>query len=101
MGWGSLNQFNPRPAYDSVAEFSVYVSRDHRGKRVGSALLAALEDRARSLGFHKMVLAAFPWNKAGMRLYERHGFRTVGTYREQGRLDDRWVDVVVMEKILD
>jgi phosphinothricin acetyltransferase len=36
-----------------------------------------------------------------MRLYERHGFRTVGTYREQGRLDGRWVDVVVMEKILD
>jgi phosphinothricin acetyltransferase len=35
-----------------------------------------------------------------MRLYERHGFITVGVYREQGMLDGRWVDVVVMEKIL-
>jgi phosphinothricin acetyltransferase len=101
MGWGSLNQFNPRAAYDHVAEFSVYVSRDHRGQGVGSALLTALEERARSLGFHKMVLGAFPWNTAGMRLYERRGFRTVGTYHEQGQLDGRWVDVVVMEKILD
>jgi L-amino acid N-acyltransferase YncA len=35
-----------------------------------------------------------------MRLYQRHGFVTVGIFREQGRLDDRWVDVIVMEKIL-
>jgi hypothetical protein len=35
-----------------------------------------------------------------MRLYERYAFRTVGIYREHGWLDGRWVDVVVMEKIL-
>jgi phosphinothricin acetyltransferase len=35
-----------------------------------------------------------------MRLYQRHGFQTVGTYHEQGLLDGRWVDVTVMEKIL-
>ena len=47
-----------------------------------------------------MVLAAFPWNTAGMALYRRRGFHTVGTYHEQGLLDGRWVDVVLMEKIL-
>jgi phosphinothricin acetyltransferase len=101
VGWGSLNQFNPRPAYDQVVEFSVYVGREQRGRGIGSVLLRALEDRARSLGYHKMVLAAFPWNAGGMRLYQKHGFTTVGTYREQGRLDDRWVDVILMEKILE
>src|SRR5262245_26693618 len=25
VGWGSLNSFNPRPAYDHVADFSIYV----------------------------------------------------------------------------
>jgi phosphinothricin acetyltransferase len=99
-GWGSLNSFNPRPAYDQVVDFSVYVARERRGQGVGDALLSALEERARAIGYHKMVLAAFPTNTAGMRLYERHGFRTVGVYREQGMLDGRWVDVIVMEKIL-
>ncbi len=99
-GWGSLNVFNPRPAYAHVADFSVYVAREHRGLGIGDALLGALEDRARALGYHKLVLAAFPHNAPGMRLYERHGFRTVGVYREQGMLDGRWVDVIVMEKIL-
>lgn len=100
VGWGSLNAFNPRPAYGHVADFSVYVARKARGRGIGDALLAALEARAREIGYHKLVLAAFPENAAGMRLYERHGFRSVGVYREHGWLDGRWVDVIVMEKIL-
>jgi phosphinothricin acetyltransferase len=99
-GWGSLNQFNPRPAYDHVVDFSVYVAREQRGRGVGRLLMQALEQRARGIGFHKMVLAAFPSNEAGMRLYERCGFERVGVYHEQGMLDGKWVDVVVMEKIL-
>jgi phosphinothricin acetyltransferase len=99
LGWGSLNPFNPRPAYDHVVDFSLYVGREQRGRGIGDTLLGALEDRARALGFHKMVLAAFPTNLPGMRLYERHGFETVGVYREQGMLDGRWIDVIVMEKL--
>ena len=100
VGWGSLNQFNPRKAYDYVADFSVYVERAWRGKGVGSALLRALITRAKHLGYHKLVLSAFPWNALGMALYEKYGFRTVGTYKEQGLLDGQWVDTIIMEKIL-
>ena len=100
VGWGSLNPFNPRKAYDHVADFSVYVERAWRGKGVGSALLRALIARAKQLRYHKMVLSAFPWNALGMALYEKHGFRTVGIYKEQGLLDGKWVDTIIMEKIL-
>jgi phosphinothricin acetyltransferase len=100
VGWGSLNQFNPRKTYEYVADFSVYVERAWRGKGVGSALLRALIARAQQLGYHKMVLSAFPWNALGMALYQKHGFRTVGIYKEQGLLDGEWVDTIIMEKIL-
>jgi L-amino acid N-acyltransferase YncA/DNA-binding transcriptional ArsR family regulator len=100
IGWASLNQFNPRAAYDHVVDLSIYVAREQRGRGVGDALLGVLEARARMLGYHKLVLAAFPTNAPGMRLYERHGFSTVGIYHEQGQLDGRWVDVIVMEKLL-
>lgn len=99
-GWASLNPFNSRAAYDHVVDFSIYVAREQRGRGIGDALLGALESRASALGYHKMVLAAIPTNTSGMRLYERHGFRTVGIYHEQGLLDGRWVDVMLMEKIL-
>jgi L-amino acid N-acyltransferase YncA len=100
VGWGSLNSFNPRPAYDHVADFSVYVGRGWRGRGVGHRLLEALVTRGRELGYHKLVLAAFPFNAAGVALYRRLGFAEVGVYREQGRLDGKWVDVVVMERLL-
>lgn len=101
LGWGSLNAFSPRRAYDHVVDFSLYVAREHRCRGIGDALLTALEERARSLGYHKMVLAAFPTNIPGKRLYGRHRFSLIGVYHEQGLLDGRWVDVMVMQKIFD
>ena len=100
IAWGSLNQFNPREAYRHVADFSIYVERGHRGRGAGRVVLTGLIELAREHGYHKMVLSAFPFNAAGMALYERLGFRTVGVYREQGLLDGRWVDTIVMEKLL-
>src|SRR5262245_46616870 len=99
VGWASLNRFNPRPAYDHVADLSIYVERSARGRGVGRALLPPVIDAARTIGYHKMVLAAFPTNARGMQLYEAMGFQRVGIYREQGLLDGRWVDVIVMERI--
>ena len=99
-GWASLNSFNPREAYDHVADFSVYVERESRSRGVGAALLAHLETLAARHGYHKLVLAMFPSNRAGVALYQRRGFREVGTYREHGRVDGRWVDILIMEKIL-
>jgi phosphinothricin acetyltransferase len=100
VGWGSLNAFNPRPAYDNVADLSVYVERAWRGRGVGKALLQHVLGLARQIGYHKMVLATFPYNDAGLALYRRMGFTPVGVYREQGQLDGRWVDVLIMEQLL-
>ena len=100
VGWASLNRFNPRPAYDHVADISVYVERGWRGRGMGRRLLDRLVELGRELRYHKLVLAAFPFNAAGIALYERVGFRAVGVYREQGLLDGRWVDVIVMDLLL-
>lgn len=100
VGWGSLNAFNPRPAYDHVVDLSVYVERGWRGRGVGKVLLPHLLGLARQIGYHKMVLATFPYNEAGLALYRRMGFTPVGVYHEHGQLDGRWVDVLIMERIL-
>jgi L-amino acid N-acyltransferase YncA len=100
VGWGSLNVFNPRPAYRFVADFSIYIERGWRGKGLGGRLLARLVELARERDFHKLVLSAFPSNAGGMALYTKLGFRTVGIYKEQGRLDGQWVDTIIMEKLL-
>jgi phosphinothricin acetyltransferase len=100
VGWAALNTFNARRAYQYVADLSVYIARQQRGKGLGTRLLQAIIALGRELEYHKIVLSAFPFNTAGMRLYERHGFTTVGIYKEMGFLDGRWVDTIIMEKLL-
>jgi phosphinothricin acetyltransferase len=100
VGWGSLNVYNARPAYQYVADFSVYIERGWRGKGVGRRLLEHLIEQARALGYHKMMLSTFPFNATGVALYERLGFTRVGILHEMGQLDGRWVDTLIMEKLL-
>jgi phosphinothricin acetyltransferase len=99
-GWASLNPYSHRCAYAGVADLSVYVARDARGTGVGSRLLRALEKTAKAHAFHKIVLFTFAFNTGGQGLYRKLGYREVGTFREMGRLDGRFVDVMAMEKIL-
>ena len=100
IGWGSLNPFSARASYRFVADFSIYVERECRGRGVGRELLTRLAELARELGYHKLVLATLSTNAAGLALYEAFGFRAVGVYKEQGQIDGRWVDTAIMEKLL-
>ena len=55
-------------------EIGMAVSRQWRGRGVGSALLASAIDWARSRGLHKLSLGVFPHNAAAIALYRRFGF---------------------------
>lgn len=100
VGWASLHPYSHRCAYAGVGEISVYIRRDWRGRGVGSKLLTALEAFAREHDFHKLVLGTFPFNQNGQGLYRKMGFREVGTFKNHGQLDGKWVDVMWMEKLL-
>ncbi|MFS0601442.1 arsinothricin resistance N-acetyltransferase ArsN1 family A [Peribacillus frigoritolerans] len=100
VGWASLNQYNSRIAYKGVADLSVYISRDHRGKGIGGLLLQSIEKHAKENDFNKIVLFTFPFNQIGQGLYRKRGYREVGVFKNQGILDGEFVDVMAMEKLL-
>lgn len=99
-GWASINTFNSRCCYSGVADISIYIEREERGKGLGKTLLNYLVKVAQEQGFHKLVLSTFEFNEAGKRLYRSVGFREVGTYINQGTLDGKFVNVTIMEKLL-
>lgn len=100
VGWSSLNPYSHRCAYSGVADLSIYIDRDFRGQGIGSSLLRALEKEAKMNNFYKIVLFTFPFNENGQGLYQKNNYRTVGIFEKQGVLDGRFVDVMIMEKLL-
>ena len=100
VAWASAGAYRSRAAYAGVAEHSVYVDRAARGTGAGRAALEALFRAYEERGFWKLVSRIFPENQASIALHERMGFRVVGTYRRHGTLEGRWMDCVIVEKLL-
>ena len=100
LGFAWTSEYRPRSAYAGVAEFTIYVARDARGKGVGRLALGALVAATEERGFTKLVSRIFPDNVASRRLCAGLGFREVGIYRRHGQLDGQWMDCVVVEKLL-
>ena len=100
IGFGSLSPYRDRPAYSTSVEDSVYVHRDHQGRGVGRALLSGLLDTAQQSGFHAVFARIVGGHDASIALHAGLGFELVGTEREVGRKFGKWLDVVVMERLL-
>ena len=100
VGWANLSAYRPRECYAGIAEFSIYVHADARGRGVGRALLGRLIDEARSRGYWKLLSRIFTFNTASLALCRTAGFREVGVYEKHGRLDGQWLDVVIVERVI-
>jgi L-amino acid N-acyltransferase len=100
VGFGSLSPYRPRAAYSPTVEDSVYVHRDHRGQGHGQLLLEELVRRARDHGFHTVIARIVGGHEASIALHAGCGFGRAGTEREVGRKFNRWLDVVLMQRML-
>jgi phosphinothricin acetyltransferase len=93
--------YRPRDCYRGVAEFSVYVAREARGRGAGRRALQALLDAAQAAGYWKLVSRVFTDNTASLRLLRSLGFREVGVYEKHGQLDGVWKDVAIVERLIE
>lgn len=100
VGFGSLSAYRDRPAYSTTVEDSVYVAPDQQGLGVGRELLEALVKTAQDHGFHTVVARVVGGHEASIALHVGAHFEVVGTEREVGRKLGRWLDVVVLQRLL-
>jgi len=101
LGWAGLSSYRARDCYAGVAEFSIYLDHAARGRGVGRQLLDKLVEAARAAGFWKILSRIFAFNLASRALCRASGFREVGIYERHAELDGRWLDLVIVERLLD
>lgn len=100
VGFGSLGPYRSRPAYATTVENSVYVRRDLRGVGCGRAILGELVRLGTVHGFHAVMARIVGGHEASIGLHTACGFELVGIEREVGRKFGRWLDVVLMQRLL-
>jgi phosphinothricin acetyltransferase len=89
------------PGYALTVEHSIHVREAHWGGGIGRALLEGLMQRAREAGLHVMVGAIDGENEASLRFHERLGFVEVARMPQTGRKFGRWLDLVLVQRVLD
>jgi len=89
-----------RPKMCHVVTLGVALGRTARGVGLGTAMMRAGTDWARSVGARKMTLGVFATNARAIRLYRRLGFRVEGRLRDQAVVEGRPVDELLMARWL-
>jgi L-amino acid N-acyltransferase YncA len=98
VGWAALAPTSTRDCYAGVAENSVYVAEEARGRGVGRALLDALVAGADTAGVWTIQTSVFPENEASVALHLAAGFRVVGRRERIAKLDGEWRDTLFLER---
>ena len=98
IGWAALSGVSDRCVYGGVAEISVYVGDEARGRGIGSRLLSSLVEASEAVGLWTLQAGIFPENVASVRIHEKCGFRVVGKRERLGKLKGSWRDVLLLER---
>jgi phosphinothricin acetyltransferase len=100
VGFARVGPYSDRCVYEGVGEHAVYVARAARGGGIGRRLLDAVCEEAERAGLYKVTSRIFTDNAASRAAHLAAGFEEVGVQRRHGRLDGRWKDCVLVERLL-
>ena len=100
VAFASTSTYRPRSCYAGIAEVSLYVERSFRRRGAGGVAMRAIIAEAERAGFWKLVSRVFLDNQASRGLTASAGFREVGIYKNHGKLDGIWRDVLIVECLI-
>lgn len=100
IGFAYATQFRDRAAYAKTCENSIYVADGMRRQGIGRALLGALVEASRKVGFEQMISVIGGGEPASVGLHEQLGFVEAGRLQNVGYKFGRQLDTVYMQRDL-
>lgn len=98
LGWAALAPVSKRAVYNGVAEVSIYIAKDQRGKGIGKSLFQELIKSSESAGIYSLQSSVFPENLASIKLHKTCGFREIGYKEKIAMREGMWFDNILLER---
>lgn len=101
VGFQSMEPFaSYTHAFDHVGVLGTYVDLDCRRQGIAKRLFGATFEEAVRKGYRKILTYIRADNPAALSTYLSQGFAVVGTARGHTKIGDRYIDEIIVEKIL-
>lgn len=101
VGWSSLSKYRERIGYRFTAEDSIYIAERLRGQGIGKLLMQPVVDAAEQMGLHAVLAVIAGHNEPSLRLHTSFGFEQVGLLKQVIFKFGEWIDVAILEKMID
>jgi len=101
LGFQSMSPFAMYThALDHVGVIGTYIDLGRRRQGIAKCLFPATFEAARKKGYEKIFTYILADNPAALGAYQKHGFRIIGKADRHAKLHGRYVDVIMVERLL-
>ncbi len=100
IGFAFLSKFRNKSGYRYTFENSIYVHKNHTGKKIGNKLLSKLIKLSSNNKEIKTIIAVIGGKnaEASIKIHTKNGFEKAGILKKVGFKNNQWVDTIYMQK---
>ncbi len=100
LGHATYGPFRSGPGYARTVEHTIILAPTAWGKTVARPLMDKLEGHAREARIHSIIAGISHENPRAIAFHKKIGYTHVATVPETGYKFGRWMDLVLMQKLL-
>ena len=101
LGWGIIKRYSDRSGYRFACETAVYLTRSEMRKGYGSLMKKYLIKVCKQLNYKHLVAKIFASNEGSITYNLKLGYTIVGRQNQIGFRNGEWMDIVIMQYIID
>lgn len=99
-GFVTYGAFRDGPGYAATVEHTIILAQAAQGRGVGRMLMRRAIEGAQTQGHHVMIAAISGTNPGAIIFHRKLGFEQTARMPQVGRKGGRWLDLILMQKII-